>query len=396
MDLAILRKISAQILSRDIPQLRRRLYGDIDFNSRLIGIKGPRGAGKSTLLQQYASSCDFTPSEILFVSCDHPAMVQESLYDIAEFFYAHGGKLFIIDEIHKSPQFSQQLKAIYDFFDLKVIFSGSSALKIEHNKADLSRRAVIHHLGVLSFSEFIAIQMKEPFQTYALKEILENHYDIASDIISKVRPLEQLGYYFDHGCYPFYLESLKDYPYKLLEVVSLTIDNDLCSIFHINPSRLDKLKKILYMLCTTPPYELNISKLSSAVGTSWLTLSKYLERMDAGSLIHIIHGGSGMRTVNRPDKLLLDNPNLFNILCASPDIGSVRESFFVSSVKEKHQIHYHDRGDFIVDDEFVFEIGGRSKGAQQLDSSRSGYIAADDIEIGDGQKIPLWLFGFLG
>jgi predicted AAA+ superfamily ATPase len=395
MNLAILRKISAQILSKDIPPLRRKLYGNIDFSSKLIGIKGARGAGKSTILQQYASSCKLSPSKILFVSCDHPAMAQESLYDVAEAFYARGGKLFIIDEIHKTPQFSQQLKAIYDLFDLQIIFSGSSALKIEHEKADLSRRAVIHHLGILSLSEFVSIQMNKPFQTYTLNDILQHHYDIAADILSTIKPLEQLGYYLEYGCYPFYLESIKDYPHKLLEVVSLTIDNDLCGIFHIAPAKLVKLKKILYMLCTTSPYELNVSKLSSAVGASWLTLSKYLERMDAGSLIHIVRGGTGMRAVNKPDKLLLDNPNLFNVLCAAPNIGSVRESFFVSSLVAKHQIHYHDRGDFIVDDEFVFEIGGRSKNAKQLDKKENGYIAADDIEIGDAQQIPLWMFGFL-
>ncbi len=397
MNLAVLKKISAQILSREIPRLRRTLFFRIDFNSKLIGIKGARGAGKSTMLRQYVKECDLSPSEILFVSCDHPAMAQVNLYDIAEDFYTHGGKLFIIDEIHKASNFSSSLKAIYDLFDLQVIFSGSSALKIEHGKADLSRRAVIHHLGVLSLSEFITLQTEQDYQTFSLKEIIKNHYDIAVDIIGKIRPLEQMGYYFEYGCYPFYLESLTDYPHKLSEVVSLTIDTDLCSIFNIAPAKLDKLKKILYMLCATPPYEVNISKLSGAVGVSWLTLSKYLERMDAGSLVHIIRGGSGMRAVNKPDKLLLDNPNLFNILCASPDIGSLRESFFVSAILESgsHQLHYHDQGDFIVDEKYVFEIGGKSKSGKQLAGLSNGYIAADNLEVGDGIKIPLWLFGFL-
>jgi len=397
MNLAILRKISAQILSQETPALHRRLFHHIDFTSKLIGIKGARGAGKSTLLRQYVKSCAFSATEILFVSCDHPAMAQENLYDIAEEFYAHGGKLFIIDEIHKAPNFSQSLKAVYDLFDLQIIFSGSSALKIEHEKADLSRRAVIHHLGVLSLNEFITLQTGKEFQTFSLEEILRNHYDIAAEIIGRIRPLEQMGHYLEYGCYPFYLESLTDYPHKLAEVVSLTIDADLCSIFNIAPAKLDKLKKILYMLCATPPYEINISKLSGAVGASWLTLAKYLERMDAGSLVHIIRGGSGMRAVNKPDKLLLDNPNLFNILCASPDIGSIRESFFVSAILEsrKHQIHYHDQGDFCIDEKFVFEIGGKSKDGKQLAGLSNGYIAADGLEIGDGKKIPLWLFGFL-
>lgn len=395
INLPILQKISAQLLSRPVPEYRRTLYKKIDFNSRLIGIKGPRGAGKSTLLRQYAKACDIEASKILYISCDHPAMAQTTLYDVAENFYARGGRLLIIDEIHKSDDFSAQLKAIYDVFDLQVIFSGSSALRLEHGQGDLSRRAVMHELGVLSLREFIEIETGEAFRAYTLEEILENHYDIAAEIMGRVRPLEQFAGYLDHGCYPFYRESAQDYPQRLLEVISLTIDVDLCGMFGIDPSKLDKLKKVLYMLCATSPYELNISKLSQAVGTSWPTLSKYLERMDAGSLIHIVRGGSGMRAVNRPDKLLLDNPNLFNVLCTAPDIGSVRESYFVSQLSHAHQVHYHDRGDFIVDEKQVFEIGGSSKDLSQLKGEPNGYVAADDMEIGSEKKIPLWLFGFL-
>nr|MBL0708409.1 ATP-binding protein [Sulfurimonas sp.] len=174
-----------------------------------------------------------------------------------------------------------------------------------------------------------------------------------------------------------------------------TIDSDLCGIYKIDPSKLDKLKKIIYMLCSTEPYELNISKLSSAVETSWITLSKYLQRMDAGSLIHIVRAGVGMRAVNKPDKLLLDNPNLFTVLCGLGNIGSIRESFFVSQTSLKYQVHYHNEGDFIIDDKLVFEIGGASKDAHQLKGNKNGYIVSDDIEIGYDNKIPLWLFGFL-
>lgn len=395
MNLPILQKISSQILSKDVPTYKRWLYGEIDFSGKLIGIKGPRGAGKSTILRQYALESGLNASKILYISCDHPAMAGESLYDIAEEFHAKGGDLLLIDEIHKSENFSRELKAIYDVFDLRVIFSGSSALQIENASADLSRRAVVHFLGVLSLREFCEIQTKEKFQAYTLQEILENHYDIATTIMKKIRPLEQFNNYLNYGCYPFYQESLSDYPQKLIEVINLTIDSDLCQIYNIDPSKLDKLKKIIYMLCVTKPYELNISKLSAAVGTSWPTLSKYLDRMDAGSLIHVVRGGKGMRAVNKPDKLLLDNPNLFRVLCASPDVGSIRESFFVSQVGLKHQVHYHNKGDFIVDEKIVCEIGGASKTDAQLQGNTNGYVVADEIEIGYENKIPLWLFGFL-
>lgn len=395
MNLPILQKISAQILAKETPSYKRWLFDKIDFSSKLIGIKGPRGSGKSTMLQQYAKKSKLAASKMLFINCDHPAMAGTSLYEVAEHFYARGGVLLFIDEIHKSKNFSQELKAIYDVFDLQVIFSGSSALEIEHASGDLSRRAVVHDLGVLSLREFIELQTGEKFKSYTLDEIVEHHFDIASEIMTKVRPLEQFNNYLEYGCYPFYHESLVDYPQKLLEVINLTIDSDLSAIYNIDSSKQDKLKKVIYMLCVTKPYDLNIKKLSSAVETSWLTLSKYLERMDAGSLIHIVRQGKGMRAVNRPDKLLLDNPNLFTVLCASPNIGSVRESFFVSQVGLKHQVHYHDKGDFIVDDKMVFEIGGASKSDAQLEGNPLGYVVADDIEIGFDNKIPLWLFGFL-
>jgi len=395
MNLPILQKISAQILAKNIPPYKRWLFEKIDFNSKLIGIKGPRGSGKSTLLLQYAKSKNLPASKMLYLNCDHPAMSATSLYEVAEHFYARGGELLFIDEIHKSKNFSQELKAIYDVFDLQVIFSGSSALEIEHASGDLSRRAVVHNLGVLSLREFIELQTGEKFPAYTLDEIVNNHFDIASEIMTKIRPLEHFSNYMEYGCYPFYRESLIDYPQKLLEVINLTIDSDLSAIYNIDSSKLDILKKVIYMLCVTKPYDLNIKKLSSAVETSWQTLAKYLDRMDAGSLIHIVRQGKGMRAVNRPDKLLLDNPNLFTVLCASANIGSIRESFFVSQVGLKHQVHYHDKGDFIVNDKNVFEVGGASKSDAQLEGNPNGYVVSDDIEIGFDKKIPLWLFGFI-
>ncbi len=394
MNLATLQKISIQILAREIPVYRRYLYSKIDFSSKLIGIKGSRGTGKSTILLQYAKSMDLPSSKILYLSCDHPAMSGVRLYEVAENFYARGGKLLIIDEIHKSPNFSNELKAIYDVFDLQVIFSGSSALQIEYGGGDLSRRAVIHTLGVLSLREFCELETKKTFKSFALNEILLHHEDIAASIMKQIRPLEQFHNYCEYGCYPFFAESLIDYPSKLLEVINVTIDSDLCGIYNIDPSKLDKLKKIIYILCSSKPYEVNVSKLSAAVGASWPTLQKYLERMDAGSLIHILRGGIGMRAVNRPDKLLLDNPNLFTVLCANSDIGAMRESFFVSQVGLNHQVHYHDKGDFIVNDTLVFEVGGASKDDSQLEGQK-GYVIADTIEVGFNNKIPLWLMGFL-
>lgn len=389
----ILRQTSALILARQQPSYRRFLHDHIDFNEQLIGIKGARGCGKTTLLLQYAQACDHEAHRILYIACDHPAMVDVSLYELAHNFYQEGGALLLIDEIHKSPDFASNLKAIRDTLDLQVIFSGSSALQLEHKIADLSRRAVVYTLPVLSLREFIEIETGHTFPAYALTDLLSDHPRIAAEVMQHLRPIEQFKKYLQYGAYPFYRESLDNYATKLLEVVKLTIDSDLSGIYNIDPGKLDKLKKLLYMLCTTNPVELNVSKLSAAVGTSWSTLSRYLESMGAGSLVHIVRGGSGMRTVNKPDKLLLDNANLFQVLCANPNIGSLRESFFVSQLSYQHQVHYHDQGDFIVDDQWVFEIGGASKTLKQLAGNPAGYAVVDDVVVGDGRRVPLWVFG---
>lgn len=392
---AILRQASTYILNRNLPSYKRFLYQAIDFKERLIGVKGARGCGKTTLLLQYAHSTGLEPQRILYIACDHPAMIDVSLYELAQTFYQEGGELLLIDEIHKVKGFAAHLKAIRDTFDLQVLFSGLSALRLEHELGDLSRRAVVYDLPVLSLREFMEIETGLRFKAYALAEIVQQHGAIAAQVMQQVRPIEQFKKYLQYGAYPFYRESVENYPRKLLEVINLTIDVDLNTLYSIETAKLDKLKKVLYMLCSTDPVELNIAKLSAAVGTSWATLAKYLERMQAGSLIHLVRGGSGMRAVTKPDKLLLNNPNLFYVLCAHPSVGSVRESFFVAQCGYQHQVHYHDKGDFVVDEQWVFEIGGASKTLKQLEGQANGYALVDDVVMGEGRRIPLWLLGMM-
>ncbi len=392
---AILSKLSKRFLSTKPSSFKRFLYDEIDFSASVIGIKGGRGAGKTTLLHQYAKSSKYKPSQILYISCDHPAMINQNLYEIADEFLAYGGRLLILDEIHKVDNFASHIKAMYDFTDLQILFSGSSAMKIEHNIGDLSRRALIYDMPVLSFREFLALKNIAHFPIYKLDDILANHEDIAIEIAQTLKPLEWFGEYLEHGAYPFFKEGVSSYDNRLLEVVNTTIDSDLASIFSINSDKLDTLKKVLYMLCTTTPYEINKSKLSSQAGVAWATLSKYLEYMAKGSLIHLIRGSKGHKTLQLPNKILLNNPNLFGVLCAKPDIGALRESFFVSMLKTKHQVHYHYQGDFILDDKIVIEVGGKSKDNKQIEGLENAYLALDDIEFGYHNAIPLWLFGFL-
>jgi len=391
----ILSKLSKRFLAQKSSSFKRFLYKEIDFKASVIGIKGGRGSGKTTLLHQYAKNSRLKSSQILYISCDHPAMIGQNLYEIADEFSAYGGRLLILDEIHKIDNFASHIKAMYDFTDLQVLFSGSSAMKIEHELGDLSRRALVYDMPVLSFREFLALKNIAHFPSYPLEEILKNHEDIAVEITEQIKPLAHFQDYLEYGAYPFFKEGEISYHNRLWEVVNTTIDSDLASLFKINSDKLDTLKKVLYMLCCTSPYEINKAKLSGEAGVAWATLSKYLEYMQKGSLIHLIRGSRGHKTVQIPNKILLNNPNLFAVLCAKPDIGALRESFFVSQLDPRHQVHYHYQGDFLVDDRVVIEVGGKSKDSKQIEGVDSAYLAIDDIEFGYGNAIPLWLFGFL-
>jgi predicted AAA+ superfamily ATPase len=391
----ILSKLSKRFLAQKSSSFKRFLYKEIDFKASVIGIKGGRGSGKTTLLHQYAKNSRLKSSQILYISCDHPAMIGQNLYEIADEFSAYGGRLLILDEIHKIDNFASHIKAMYDFTDLQVLFSGSSAMKIEHELGDLSRRALVYDMPVLSFREFLALKNIAHFPSYPLEEILKNHEDIAVEITEQIKPLAHFQDYLEYGAYPFFKEGEISYHNRLWEVVNTTIDSDLASLFKINSDKLDTLKKVLYMLCCTSPYEINKTKLSGEAGVAWATLSKYLEYMQKGSLIHLIRGSRGHKTVQIPNKILLNNPNLFAVLCAKPDIGALRESFFVSQLDPRHQVHYHYQGDFLVDDRVVIEVGGKSKDSKQIEGVDNAYLAIDDIEFGYGNAIPLWLFGFL-
>jgi len=391
----ILSKLSKRFLSTKPSSFKRFLYNKIDFSAQIIGIVGGRGSGKTTLMHQYAKSSKHKPSQILYISCDHPSVLGKDIYAIADDFYTHGGKLLLLDEIHKMKDFSVHIKAIYDFTELQVVFSGSSAMNIKHEIGDLSRRALVYEMPVLSFREYLSLKNIVHLKAYTLEEIVTSHEDIVVDILSEVKPLEHFSDYLEYGAYPFFKEGIGSYGERLLEVVNTTIDSDLASIFNISYEKLDALKKVLYMLCSTTPYEVNKSKLSASAGVSWSTLSKYLEYMQKGSLLNIIRGSKGHKTIHLPNKVLLNNSNLFAVLCAKADTGAIRESFMVSQLLTNHQVHYHHQGDFLVDEKVILEVGGKSKDAKQIVGLDNAYLAIDDIESGYDNVIPLWLFGFL-
>ncbi len=386
---------SSLFLSKSTPLYERELLHKINLKNRIIGVVGAKGVGKTTLLLQFMKRQNLSPNEMIYISVDHPLMSSTTILDIAKEFASFGGKLLVLDEIHSQSDFANDLKTIWDFLEVNIIFSGSSALHLDG--ADLSRRAIKYHLPTLSFREFLEIETDQKFEKFTLEEITKNHTRYATDILSEIKPLKYFKEYLDYGYYPFYLEDIETSKIKLSEAINKTIDIDLLKIYNIDPKKLRNIKKILTMLCTTVPYKPNMTTLSHAVEVDIKTLYTYLNALSSGKIVRMLSSyARGEEIIKKPEKIYLDNPNMFQALCQSSDIGTVRESFFASSLQNaEYEIEASKKGDFIVNSSYTFEVGGKSKGYKQIKDIQNAYIAADMIEVGFGNKIPLWMFGFL-
>ncbi len=390
-----LKEYSALFLSKQVPLYERELLKKINDKNRMIGIIGAKGVGKTTLLLQYMKKQNLSNDEMLYISVDHPLMSSTTILEIAKEFASYGGKLLILDEIHNQSNFATDLKAIWDFLEINVIFSGSSALHLD--SADLSRRVLKYTLPTLSFREFLEMQTGERFHKISFDDLLTSHTTYAQEIISTLKPLKYFKEYFRFGFYPFYLEDIESFNMKLTEAINKTIDIDLLQIYNIDPKKLRNIKKILVLLCSSAPYKPNITSLSASVEVDHKTLYTYLYALQKGKIIRMIPPTSrGESIIKKPEKIYLDNPNIFNALCQTPNIGTLRESFFSGILfNAGHRVTASKKGDFIVDDKVTFEIGGKSKSFKQIKDIKNAYVVSDNIEIGSGNKIPLYLFGFL-
>lgn len=386
-------ELSNLFFSLPVPIHKRYLFNKIDRNSKQIAILGQRGVGKTTLLRHLADEYSCEVNKKLYLSADS---VSEALFDIAKEFSSFGGELLIIDEIHKASNFAQEIKKIYDFLDIKLIFSGSSALEIENSKVDLSRRVLFYRLNSLSFREFLAIKFDLNFDSLKLEEIIQNHQNIATELKKSFNPLEYFKLYKEFGSYPFFTEGELGYNLRLNEILNIILDSEVATIYNVESDKINTIRKLLHLLCASSPFELNIQNLATSSGISRNTLYSYFYYLQKADLIEIIGGDfANKKLLNKPDKIYLENINLYNILCSNKNSGSLRESFFVSQVKINSSLKYAKIGDFIVNDKYLFEIGGKNKDFSQIKDIENSFLALDDIEVGFKNKIPLWLFGFL-
>lgn len=381
-------RIYKKLLHETDTRFFRYLYDEINWNSRIVGIRGARGVGKTTLMLQRIKK-DLNPEEALYVNADDLYFSNHYLVDLAEKLVQRGIRYFFIDEIHKYKEWSRELKLIYDYYsELKVVFSGSSILDLNRGTSDLSRRAVVYQLYGLSFREYLALFRQLAVPAFTLDEIVAGK----PEQLDLPTPLLFFEDYLKRGYYPF--AQGDGFYERLRQIVQLTLETDIPVFADMSASMGRKLKKLLVIIAQSVPFKPNMSKLAEIIGVGRNLLPEYfLYIEDAGMISQLRDDTGGIRGLGKVEKVYLDNPNLVYALAEeSANIGNLRETFFLSQMKVKQPIAASSISDFQIGRR-TFEIGGKSKGKKQIETAEEGYIVKDQIEFSAGNVLPLWWFG---
>ena len=395
---------SDRLLANTSTGIVREKMGEIHWNSRLITIIGAKGVGKSTLIKQYLK-LNYPPGDrrVLYCSADTVDFSTRKLVELAEEFVIQGGELLTIDEIHKynpgTTDWSREIKEIYELFpDLKMIVSGSSLLRLKEGDADLSRRAVKYTMPGLSFREALRFYHDLSFPVWTLEDILAHPYDLWQMVSSKCKPVALFKEYLEKGYYPFLLEGEGEYYTKIEQVVNYIIETELPQICKVDVANVRKLQALIAMICSETPFELNANKIATALEIGRDTVVEYLKYLGDAKVLNLLYSDKKrIGKLSKPDKVYLENPNILYALApAKVEIGTLRETFAVDCLSESHVVEYgKTQGDFKVDSKYTFEIGGRSKDFSQIAGMKDSYVFADDWDMPDGAKLPLWMLGFL-
>ena len=378
-------------------RFKRYLYSQINWKSRLIGIKGPRGVGKTTLLLQHILENYDDIDKTLYASLDDLWFSSHSLMELIEWAYQHGILRLYLDEVHRYDNWSENLKNIYDNYpDMNIIYTSSSLLIMDNAKVDLSRRQTVYTLYGMSFREFLAYENVLQLDTIPFDELLRNHVDIAMQIIKGIKIAPMFENYLRYGYYPFYKESIEDFSQRLRETVSVVIDTDLPSVEKVTFETLQKIKHLLMIISERVPFEPNMTELWKQLATNNELGLRMLYALDNAHILGLLSSNTkSYKMLSKPDKIFLGNPNLMHALCPRVDIGNERETFFFSMLRVQNELHYPKQGDFSINDTYLCEVGGRKKSFEQIKDVPNSFLAVDDTEIGYGNRIPLWLFGFI-
>lgn len=377
-------------------EYKRYLYTKIDFDDKMIAVFGARGVGKTTLLFQYLRELESRGRRALYISLDYPFLSGFDLIELVEAFVDSGGEYLLLDEVHRYQDFASYLKSIYDLFDIKVLFTSSSATSLLNAKSDLSRRVTLYSLAGFSFREFLEVRHSLSLEYYSLEQILSDHIVLTKNLGLKVDILKEFRTYLEVGYYPFYFDKHSSYYQSLLNTINLTIDLDLTTLGLVEQKYTYKLKKLLEVICESKPFEVNYTKIAASAEISRVKLYDYVSYLHDGQMLLLIDENiSGIKKVQKAAKIYLNNTNLLYAYCENSEKGTIRETFFANQVSSHYKLNISKKGDFLIDKKHTVEIGGKSKKYDQIANVKDSYLAVDDIKIGEGNKIPLWLFGFL-
>jgi hypothetical protein len=377
---------------------QRSVNGKINWDWRMNGIIGARGTGKTTLLLQKLQQYRNEGHEVLYVRLDDLYFVDHRLYDLADTYRKNGGEYLYLDEVHKYLGWARELKNIYDSIpELKIVFSGSSIIELTKQDADLSRRALLYEMTGLSFREYLLLSDTISLPQHSLTDILENHEEIALSIIKEIHVLKYFPIYLKSGFYPFFLEQERDYFMTLEQIIRTVMETDLRFLENFDIVQSRKMLTLLKVITASVPFKPNISKISQKTDLHRQTVLQYFQYLEKARMIKLVNQPERyISRLQKPDKIFLDNPNLFYAL--NPEMvnkGNLRETFALNQLSAKHEVFLHPKADFLVDNKFVIEIGGKNKDTHQVRNIDNSFVFQDDIETGHHNRIPLWLLGFL-
>ncbi len=378
---------------------KRYLHHKINWKARLIGIKGARGVGKSTLLLQHIKESFPDTQKVFYASLDDLWFRAHDLLELVEYLYTHGFTHLFLDEVHKLNDWSRYIKNIYDSYpQLHIVYTGSSMLEIDHSKVDLSRRQMLYTLRGLSFREYLEFEGVGAFPVVSVEELLGSHLSIAMEIVSHTRVLQHFDRYLQMGHYPFYKESTStdDYHSRLREVANVVVESDMPAVEEITYATVQKAKQLLMVIAPNVPLQPNISRLSQELEVTPSQCLKILYLLDkAGLLLLLTKEQKDYKHLAKPGKIFLGDGNLMYALSSTVNLGTCRETFFANQLSAIGQLTMPEKGDFLLDGKYLFEVGGSSKNFRQIANIPNSYLAIDDVEIGHLNRIPLWMFGLL-
>lgn len=400
MELADIRPIVAfyhSKLAKATLDFKRYLYHKINWDARVIGIKGERGVGKTTMLLQRIKEKYSNPDDTFYISLDHFWFRTHELQDLVEFMYRRGITEFYIDEVHKYKDWSIILKNLVDEHDdLRIVYTGSSLLEIDNAKVDMSRRQTPYTLKGMSFREYMEYEGIMKMNAVPLEELLNNHVSIAMDISANTKILVAFESYLRTGVYPFYKDAGQDFLVLLKEVVDTVIESDLPAVEKITFDTIEKCKKLLMIIAENVPLQPNVDRLAASLGTTRDTLLKLLYKLDKAEILELLTVELKIyKKLINPEKIYLGNTNLMYALSPKIEVGTLRETFFIDQFASVGTVQMPTKGDFLVNDKYLFEVGGEGKSFEQIADIPNSYLAIDGIESGYGARVPIWMFGLL-